>query len=162
MKDFSQLVFSKLLQTANNELKEIYSVSEGLENKIKNQIRKSEDLQQLIQAVISKRYTETRIKRVLIHSILNLNKHKINSIINNKVNYCRVLAFSKNGAKLLRLIKNEELNHLPIITNINKEIAAQDKEWLLMDFDILASDLYNLLGNAKLYENSDYVVRPYN
>ncbi len=162
LEDFSQMVFSKLLQLPNAELKEIYSISEGLENRIKKQIRKADDLQKLIDAVISKRYTETRIKRVLIHSLLNIDKQKINSIVNNKVNYCRVLAFSKNGAKLLRFIKNEELNHLPIITNINKETADQDEIWLLMNIDVLSSDLYNLIGKAKLYENSDYVVRPYN
>lgn len=162
LENFSQVVFSKLLQLPNNELKEIYSVSEGLENRIKNQIRKTDGIQTLIETVISKRYTETRIKRVLIHSLLNMNKHKINTIINNRINYCRVLGFSKNGAKLLRIIKNEELNNLPMITNINKEIAAQDKLWLLLNFDILSSDLYNLLGNTNLYERSDYVVKPYN
>ncbi|HZK87956.1 MAG TPA: nucleotidyltransferase, partial [Anaerovoracaceae bacterium] len=158
LEDFSQVIFSKLLQFANNELKEIYSVSEGLENRIKNQIRKSDDIQKLIESVISKRYTESRMKRVLIHSLLNLDKYKFNEIINNKVNYCRVLGFSRNGAKLLRLIKKEELNDLPVITNINKEIDTQDKMWLLMNYDVLSSDLYNLLAKAKLYENSDYVV----
>lgn len=162
LEDFSQVIFSKLLQSPNNELKEIYSVSEGLENRIKNQIRRSDDIQKLIDSVISKRYTETRMKRVLIHSLLNLDKYKFNEIINNKVNYCRVLGFSQNGAKLLRLIKKEELNDLPVITNINKEIDTQDKMWLLMNYDVLSSDLYNLLAKAKLYENSDYVVKPYN
>ena len=162
LEDFSQVIFSKLLQFPNNELKEIYSVSEGLENRIKNQIRRSDDIQKLIDSVISKRYTETRMKRVLIHSLLNLDKYKFNEIINNKVNYCRVLGFSRNGAKLLRLIKKEELNDLPVITNINKEIDTQDKMWLLMNYDVLSSDLYNLLAKAKLYENSDYVVKPYN
>ncbi|MBK5245889.1 MAG: nucleotidyltransferase [Peptostreptococcaceae bacterium] len=161
LEDFYQLIFGKLLQIPNNELKGMYSVSEGLENRIKNQLRRSDDIQKLIETVCSKRYTETRIKRVLIHSLLNLDKLKINEIINNKINYCRVLGFSGNGAKLLKRIKKDQLNDLQIITNINKEIDAQDKRWLLLNYDVLSSDLYNLVAKANIYENSDYVVKPY-
>lgn len=162
LEDLSQIVFSKLLQLPTNELKEIYSVSEGLENRIKNKILKSDGIQKLIESVLSKRYTETRIKRVLIHSLLGMNNDLIHTIINNKINYCRVLAFNKNGSKLLRFIKNNELNNLPIITNINKEITTDSNIWPLLNLDILSSDLYNLIRNANLYENSDFVVKPYN
>jgi predicted nucleotidyltransferase len=159
--DFYQMIFSKLFQFSINDLKEIYSISEGLENRIKKQIRKSNDVESLIGKVISKRYTETRLKRVLINSLLGFDKYKINSIINNKINYCRVLGFNSDGSKLLRIIKNEELNLLPVITNINKEIDKFDKVWELTNFDILASDLYNLVSKTNIYENSDYVMNPF-
>lgn len=161
LEDFYQLIVGRLLQMSNNELKEIYSVSEGLENRIKNQIRKSEDINKLVEAIRTKRYTETRIKRVLIHSLLNLNKHNVNEIVNNKINYCRVLGFNDKGAKLLRHIKSKELNDLALITNINKEIEGLDNRWLLINYDVLASDLYNLTRKTSLYENSDFVVKPY-
>lgn len=159
--DFSQVIFSRLLQMSNHDLNQIYSVAEGLENKIKNEIRNGNSLEELIENVISKRFTDTRLKRVLIHSLLGFDRERINHIIHNNINYCRVLGFSNNGAKLLRMIKKEKMNSLPIITNMNKEVKNLDELWGLINFDILAADLYNLVTKAKLYENSDYVRRPF-
>jgi len=159
--NFYQIIFSKLFQLKKNELREIYSISEGLENRIKKQIRTSDNIPKLIEKVISKRYTETRIKRVLIHSLLGLDKNKFNSIINNKINYCRVLGFNSNGAKLLRIIKSKEMNLLPVITNMNKEVDDYSNLQELINLDVLASDLYNLISNANFYENSDYVMKPF-
>lgn len=162
LEDFHQLIYSRLLQISTEDLSMIYSVSEGLENKIKKEIRKGNSIGELLENIISKRYTDARMKRVLIHAILGIDKVKMNRIISKKINYCRVLGFSPKGSKLLRLIKKGELNSLPIITNMNKELKNEEELWELMRIDVLASDLYNLVSARKLYENSDYAVRPFN
>ena len=49
---------------------------------------------------------------------------------------------------------------LPVLTNLNKELAVFPELERTIAKDILASDLYNLACGKDLYENSDYVKMP--
>jgi len=160
-KNLHLIILSRLLQLSKEELSQIYSVSEGLENRIKGQVRHAASLDELVGRVVSKRYTETRIKRVLIHSLLGIRKSEFHSMLNRNLNYCRVLGFNEKGASLLRKIKRDALNSIPVLTNINKELESGDDLWHLLELDVLASDLYNLLSNKNIHDNSDYVVKPF-
>lgn len=142
------LVRSALLRSNREELASLLSVSEGLENRLKAHIRKADSLDELVECVKSKRYPETRIRRILCQAVMNLTPFE-------DCFYARVLAAGKMGTKLLKEIKKTA--EIPIITNINKEPELPS----IMKYDILASDLYNLLAGADLYKNSDYVVHPY-
>lgn len=142
------LVRSALLRSNREELASLLSVSEGLENRLKAHIRKADSLDELVECVKSKRYPETRITRILCQAVMNLTPFE-------DCFYARVLAAGKRGTKLLKEIKKTA--EIPIITNINKEPELPS----IMKYDILASDLYNLLAGADLYKNSDYVVHPY-
>ena len=67
----------------------------------------------------------------------------------------RLLAASAKGTALLKKIKKE--SDIQIITNINKEEHLPE----LIKYDILASDIYNVVTRADLYKKSDYVVHPF-
>lgn len=159
--DLFGLIRYKLITESKDNLSTIYSITEGLENRIKKAIYASNSSDQLVEKIISKRYTETRIKRILIHSILNLYRDSFNHIVENKVNYGRVLAFNHKGSKLLKHIKKHELNKIPIITNINKEIQPKDSIFQLLNYDVMASDVYNLVRGRDMYNDSDFVKMPF-
>ena len=155
------LLTAKVLSKSENELDEIFSTGEGLGNKLKKAIREAKDLESLIDAVKSKRYTRTRIQRLLIHTLLDFKKPDFEYILNNQINYTKVLAFNDKGASLLKKIKKVEPK-LPVITNINKEIDANDDIMKLLKYDILASDIYNLISGFDVRDNSEHVMAPYN
>ena len=159
--DFYKLLIYKILTSNAEELGSILSATEGLENRVKSAISKSTDMESLIKEVLSKRYTDTRIRRLMTHILIDLKKNDFREITDKKINYARVLGFSSKGAELLKYIKKEELNSIPILTNINREIERDSDEWKLLKYDILASDIYNLAAYGEIYSHSDYVRMPY-
>ncbi len=157
---YTMLVY-KILTTPNEELAEVFSIGEGLENKLKKAIIKSAGMEELVAAVLSKRYTETRIRRLLLHTLTSLTKEAFFQTLKEPSYYARVLGFSEKGAKLLRHIKKMECASIPIISNINKEVSPEDPIWKLLRYDVLAADIYNLIYRNEIYTRSDYICRPY-
>ncbi len=154
-------IVSKVLTTDTCDLAEIFSAGEGIENKLKEAIRTSNNLDELKDSLKTKRYTATRISRLLNHIFIGLTKSDFKDIIKNEEYYARILAFNKKGAKLLKHIKKQETAVIPCITNINKEIDSLKECQLLLSYDLLASDLYNYLMNKNIYNNSDQLQKPY-
>ncbi len=159
--DFYELIMYETL-THSSELNNIFSASEGLENRVLAYAKKSDSVEALIRGIKTKRYTETHIQRLLIHLLLHLTKDKMKTFADSRnCLYARVLALNGKGAKILSHIKEEECARIPIITNINKEMADLPDVKELLDFDIMASDVYNLVANRKIYKNSDHVQKLY-
>lgn len=76
------LFFSAKL-TTKEQLKNCPSVSEGLENRIFNAIQKSNSYDELIEQTKTKRYTRTRIKRILLENFFKINKSDQTDFLNN-------------------------------------------------------------------------------
>ena len=109
---------------------------------------------------MSKRYTRTRIQRIMIKILLNITKEKVKKCGVHAPKYARVLAFNQEGAKLIKRIKKESTFQL--ITNVNKvELDFETKE--MLDLDIMATNVYNLLYTNKSlkFGGSDYLKTPY-
>ena len=159
--DFYQLLLYQILTSESEQLETILSATEGLENRVKKAAIESTDMNSMLKAVLSKRYTHTRISRLLTHILIKMDKESFRSILASRANYGRVLAFNEKGASLLKKIKKEELNSIPVLTNINREISKESKEWKLLQYDITAADVYNLIAYGEIYTHSDYVMKPY-
>jgi Predicted nucleotidyltransferase len=155
------LLLYKILTSEAEQLGQTLSATEGLENKVKKAASESADMDSLIKKIISKRYTRTRICRLLSHILIQLDKESFRTILDQKINYARVLAFSRKGALLLKQIKKEEWNTIPVLTNINRELTKDALEWQLLKYDVIASDIYNLIANGEIYTHSDYVMKPF-
>lgn len=142
---YFDLLRAVIMRTGAEELAEIFSVSEGLENKMKNEIRYAKDLNDYIERLKSKRYTRTRIQRICVHTLTGFKK---NAVV---PEYIRILGFTKKGAGLIRKIKERDRAGMPVITNINRETAPG------IESDITASDIYNLICKKDLYKYSEHV-----
>ena len=88
------------------------TVDEGIENRILKAIDKSNSLDELINAVKTKRYTYNKLCRMFIHILCSLTKEEAQN--NKSINYIRVLEFNKNGQHYLSKIKKEL--QIPLIT----------------------------------------------
>jgi predicted nucleotidyltransferase len=143
---------------SREELHEIISASEGLENRLKRALDRASDMPSLIAAVKTGRYTETRVRRFLLHVLFGITRERFALLDAAWPGYLRVLALSEKGGALLRRVKTRA--EIPIITNPNKQRAPSPASEIL-DLDILAADIYNLVGAGDMRERSDYRMRPF-
>ena len=146
--EYFHLIQSRILGSSLEELARVFSVGEGIENRMLEQIRRSSSMEDFIDKVKSKRYPQTRIQRILCQMLMGLTDFEDEF-------YVRLLAAGRKGTALLKHIrKNSDVN---VITNINKENELPQ----LIKYDILASDMYNIIAGNDLYKKSDYVMHPF-
>ena len=102
---------------------------------------------ELLERTKSKRYTLTRLQRILLYALLGITKNDIE--ISKKTNpYIRILGANENGKKLISKIKQTN-PELQIITSVKKFIDVNTDEnlKLLLEKDILATNIYTLACN---------------
>ena len=114
LENYFSILKYKILTSDN--LSKYQTVDEGIENKIKKEIVESETIPDLITRLKSKRYTYSRISRMLIHILCNFTKEKAKAM--NNIEYIRILGFSSLGQKYLNTIKKDCI--YPIITTYSK------------------------------------------
>ena len=127
----------------SDNLDKYQTVDEGLDNKLKKEINNSNNLNELINNIKSKRYTYNKINRMFTHILCSYTKEENN---NNKINYIRILGFSNKGKKYLSKIKKEV--NIPIITNINKHNVD------LLNIELRVDNIYNIIT-----ERNDYIYK---
>lgn len=148
---FSKIIIYKLRTMSIEEIRKLPDVSEGLEYTIKKAAGLTNNFEELISLIKSKRYTRTRINRILLYALLDINKEYYTDT--NK-SYIRVLGFSENGKILLSKIKKQNPN-LEIITSVKKYLDMNSENKLLK-LDIKASDIYTLGYRNNSISNLDF------
>ena len=124
-----------VLRKSSNLLSQITDVNEGLENRIKNAAYKTTNYQDMLQQIKTKRYTFTRLQRILINALLGITKKDMYEFQQSGgPQYARILAFSSKGAQLLKILKPK--THIPLITNIKKQFPAEEPARKMLHFDI--------------------------
>lgn len=186
LKCFEDMIFYKLRSMQINEIKEIPDVCEGLENVIKKASNETNSLEDLINKCKSKRYTRTRIQRILIYALLGITRQDME--MSENVNpYIRVLAVNKNGRELLSIINKTIVNKANVKTDINNininkpndntdnkiniketniitslkkfESTNEDKALKrMMEIDKLATDIYTIKQRSGYFGGLDYTM----
>lgn len=131
---FEEILFSLL---TSRDLGRIYGVEEGLDNLLISEAKKAGSLEELLDAVKSKRYTRTRLSRLLFHQLFHVYKEDMEELRGTV--YLRPLAFNETGQEILKRMKEE--SPLPIISNIPR-FRGTKKEEALLQWDLLTSLLY--------------------
>ncbi|MBE7042307.1 MAG: nucleotidyltransferase family protein [Ruminococcaceae bacterium] len=145
---FQSVLLAHLRRISADELSQTADCTEGLEYRLKQAALEGETLQDVIALAKTKRYTQTRIQRILINSYLGILK---DSYI---PEYFRVLSANKKGTELLRMIKQK--GNLPIITNLSK----QKIDSKALEIDINAGNFYALLQSKNRQGGMDYTTSP--
>ena len=75
--------------------------------------------------------------------------------------YIRVLGFNEMGRKLLAEMRDDESADLPVIINVNKASGNLSEEALkLLELDMHAADIYNLMTKGEIGSFSDHIHSP--
>jgi len=152
---FRQYIIATLRRMSLEDISRVQGVTEGLENRIKKASLKSCTVEQLINSIKTRRYTRTKIQRIILHLIMNLSKKDVKTFNKCGPLYARVLGFSKKGKTLLRTIKKS--SSTPLISKLSNYLRqtisgennnVRNRLIKMLDHDILATDIY-VLANEK-------------
>ena len=154
--ELEKVIIYKLRCMSINEIANLADVSEGLENSIKKAANSCNTVEEFINAVISKRYTKTRIQRILLYALLGITKKDIQ--MSKKLNpYIRVLGANEKGKNLISKISRANPK-IKIVTSVKKFMdGSLDKNLKsMMQKDIQATDIYTLGFKSDSWGNLDY------
>ena len=141
----SEILYA-LLNTTKEDLKKIPDCIEGLENKLKTALYDSFSVEQLLEKVNTKRYTDARIRRILINNLLNIDKTFVKKCLKTPL-YFRVLAVKKGKEKLLKELNNA--NTLPVIERKSSINKLSDVALKCLEKDLFANEVYSLITKSR-------------
>ncbi|AEV68873.1 nucleotidyltransferase [Acetivibrio clariflavus] len=113
--NYELLILSNLRRMTKEEIRMLPYVSEGMENRIKVAAETSGTWDELIEKICTKRYTRTRVQRILTGIMTGLTSVDFDSF--NKFGgpqYARVLGLNNKGRQLLSYMN--KVSRIPIIT----------------------------------------------
>ncbi len=153
---FEQAILYRLRTMSIEDILNLPDVSEGLENKIKKASNSCNNLANLTSLVKSKRYTMTRINRILLYALLNITKKDIEDSY--KVSpYLRILGVNQKGKELLSKISKSN-KKTDIITSPKKFFDTTKNKLLknMLEKDMIASNIYTLGYTKDSKANLDF------
>lgn len=107
LNNYLDYIYYKILDIGIEGLNNIYEVSEGLNNKIYSNIFKFNNVDDFILSLKSKRYTYSKLRRILLNILLGIEKNDVNNFMfTNDDNFIKVLAFNDMGRLILKRAKN--------------------------------------------------------
>lgn len=153
---FEKEILYTLRKMSVSDIARLPDVSEGLENAIKNAANSCNTLYELLNILHSKRYTQSRLQRILLYALIGITKKDM-TLSKKFPPYIRVLGFNDKGQDLLSDIcrKNPKLS---VITSVKKFMDESPNKIQkdLLEKDIMATNVYTLGYETDSWANLDY------
>lgn len=149
--DYFKFLKYKILM--EDDLNIYQTVDEGIGDKIKKEIVSATSYSDLIEKIKSKRYTYSKINRMLNHILCGFTKEESNQTKN--IEYIRILGFDLLGQKYLNKVKKSV--DIPIISNFSKYKGR------MIDIEFRATCIYSsTLSEDKKKEliQNEYIYHP--
>lgn len=118
-----------------DELFKFHLVDESICSRLYNAALISNNLNELILNVKTKRYTYNRISRILLFILFNITKVEANNF---KLEYIRILGMNKKGKEILKNAK--KLSSLPILTKFKNG-------YKLLNYELKITTIYSMILN---------------
>ncbi|MBQ8181614.1 MAG: nucleotidyltransferase family protein [Ruminococcus sp.] len=149
MQRLERIMLYKLRSTTADEIECISDVGQGLENRIYG-ARMAGSLEELLFTVKTKRYTMSRIRRIMLCLLLGITKDDMKQL----PAYGRILAFNERGKEILAKAKNS--TKIPFSTSIAKLSQLNETAERFAELEIRASDVYGLAMETVTSAQKDY------
>ena len=101
--DLSPILLYKLTQMTKEELASVADVREGIENRILRLAKESAGAESLVKAVSTKRYTEARVRRILVNALLGVTDEMLSRAVQAPP-YYKVLGIKADRTDVLSLL----------------------------------------------------------
>lgn len=146
--NYDKEIIYALLTASPQEIANTLECSEGLENRIKSLSREYTNVDALLNALKTKRYTDSRLKRILLATALNVSDNLVKQCLNDNL-YFKVLAINKNKTEILSVLSNSAY---PLVTRKSDAALLSDTAKLCFEKDVFANDFYSLITGTKTNE----------
>jgi len=137
---FKESLKYKILSATKKDLASIFNINEGLENRIKK-IDDFDTVKDLIFQLITRRYTNSKIRRSLIHILCNTEKEVL---MNFDIPYLRILGMNVKGKSYLNQIKKDL--KVPLLSKIS------DKKHPYLEMELKASKIYSMASDIDVFK----------
>lgn len=156
LKAFEKEILYTLRKMSLKEIENLPDVSEGLEHNIKNAANSCNNLDEFMNIIKTKRYTNTRIQRILLYALLGITKDDMKQSIKSQP-YIRVLGMNKKGKDLISVITRSNPD-LKIITSVKKFMDSNSSKALanMLNIDVNATNIYTLGYEKDSWSNLDF------
>lgn len=153
---FEKEILYTIRRLSADDIKNFPEVTEGLENAIKNASNSCNNLSELINMIKSKRYTHTRIQRILLYILLNITKKDM-YLSRKNIPYARILGYSPQGKELISEIYKANPK-ITLITSVKNFLDSSNNKTYkyMLNKDILATNIYTLAYSNNSTANLDY------
>lgn len=137
MKACESAILFKLRGMTAEDFSRLDDVSEGLENRIVEAVKTSQTLDELYDSIKTKRYTHSRIRRIVLRAFLDIDSNEPKY-----PKYLHILGFNDKGRELLSKMKKDA--ELPIISKYSDINKFDDEIKRLYQNECKYTDIYNL------------------
>lgn len=137
---FTEHLKYRIHSATKEDLGAIFNINEGFENRIKK-VNNFVNVKDLISQIITRRYTNSKIRRSLIHVLCNTLKTTVTSF---EIPYIRILGMNQAGQKYLNSIKKDL--DVPLISKISDGIHPY------LDMDLKASKIYSMISDIDVFK----------
>lgn len=142
-------ILSRLRTLTPDQIENVMGVSEGLHNSIYKEIRRCKNVEEIVANLTTKRYTSSRIRRILISAVTGVTKELL---MGKETPYIRVIGRNEKGDEILKLAK--QTAKIPIVQRGADIPAIGQKAAEIFSVECNATDLYSMgfteIGNCDL------------
>ncbi len=151
IKQVEKAMLYKLRTMKPDDYLKIQDVNEGLENRLHEAVIKSNSFDEVVSLAGCKRYTTSRIRRILFNAVLGITRDHLEGC----TSYVRVLGANKRGFEILsRVKKTANVFISPKFSALHERFSEN------MQIEINAQNLFSLgakggiqSGNAEWFDN---------
>lgn len=155
---FETTALATLVSSSAEEVAECTDCAEGLENRLKTLARSNPEYHSMLKKAVSKRYTLSRLKRILCENLLKLKLKTVKEFLSTPL-YLHLLGVEKGDGE--NILSELSKSALPLIVRKGDALALKKTALACFDTDTFANDLYHILtGNSYRSHETLFIERP--
>jgi predicted nucleotidyltransferase len=152
---YEKMAIASLITKPVEDIEQCPDCTEGLENRIKALTKDNKNLDALVEKITTKRYTETRVRRIINANLLGITKDLVADCLKSP-SYAKVLAINNDSTDLLSLITAS--SKIPLITRKSDTLSLKKTALTSYQLDEKACDLYNLITDDNKNHNQMLII----
>lgn len=146
---YPQAALCALLRENSENVVKCPDCSEGLENKLRAMTRSVPVYDAMVDNVVSKRYTRSRLKRILLQNFLGITRKDARAYLSAPLYYNVLAIKKKNYDELLAVLSQ---GAFPVLARKSDFNRLKKDALGCFETDVRANDLYNVLSGTRTNE----------
>ncbi len=158
-KDYEEFLYHALLILGTENIKDTAEVETGLQNRIyENRHLLTESMERFCDSVSAKRFTRSRIRRILYNSVTGYTAHHLAKAKDHTLRNIIALAANDKGREFIKGVNSK--GDANIISNLSKEYDDLGPDRWIYDIEIKAYGIYHKNDPESLLKKHCNIITP--